>query len=95
MQSSLSHDPEPNFHQLKLAADKFLQKYQMLERVQAPFASLGLRLSLCLIFSFNPDRGKKIEKKRKENSLDLFLSESVMEKCTRTNVEGANGTQPG
>lgn len=66
MQSSLSHDPEPNFHQLKLAADKFLQKYQMLERVQALYASLGLRLLLCLIFSFDPDRGKKREKKERK-----------------------------
>lgn len=91
MQSSLSHDPEPNFQQLKLAADKFLQKYQMLERVQPPFASLALCLSLCLFFCFDPDR----KKKKKENSLDLFLSESVMEKCTRTNVDGTKGTQPG
>lgn len=31
MQSSISHDPEPNFQQLKLAADKFLQNHKMLE----------------------------------------------------------------
>lgn len=66
MQSSLSHDPEPNFQQLKLAADKFLQKYQMLERVQAPFASLALCLSLCLFFCFDPDRKKRKEKKKRK-----------------------------
>lgn len=54
MQSSINHDPEPNFQQLKLAADKFLQNHKMLE-FNLPLLSSLVTLSLCLFFCFDPD----------------------------------------
>lgn len=85
MQSSLSHDPEPNFSQTqKLAADKFIQKSRNVRKSSTsppllfPFSPLPLCFS---VSRFDPPH-----KKIKNSSLDLFLSESMMEKCARPNV---------